>query len=109
MSAYILVLVTAASAQEADKIAQALVEQHLVACANIIPNLRSVFWWQQAIATEQEMLIVLKSTASHFPAIVTTVKSLHSYQTPEIIALPIIAGSEDYLQWISDATQTPPQ
>ena len=106
MTKYILVYVTVSSAEEAEKIATALVEQRLVACANIVPNIRSIFWWKKAIETEQEMLVMFKSRASLFPPIVQAVKSLHSYEVPEIIAMPIVLGSEEYLAWISSETHT---
>jgi periplasmic divalent cation tolerance protein len=108
MTEYILVFVTAPSAEEANVLATALVEQRLVACANIVPNIRSVFWWKEAIETEQEVLVMFKSTSALFPAIVEAVKSLHRYEVPEIIAMPIVLGSEDYLAWISAETQSFP-
>jgi periplasmic divalent cation tolerance protein len=100
------VFVTVPSAEEADALATALVEQRLVACANIVPNLRSVFWWKETIEKEQEVLVMFKSTAALFPAIVEAVKSRHRYEVPEIIAMPIVLGSEDYLTWISAETQS---
>lgn len=105
MTDYILVFVTVPSVEEANVLATALVEQRLVACANIVPNMRSVFWWKEAIETEQEVLVIFKSTAALFPAIVKAVKARHRYEVPEIIAIPIVFGSEDYLAWISAETQ----
>jgi periplasmic divalent cation tolerance protein len=105
MSEYILVLITASSAQEAEKLGRALVEKRLAACGNIIQDIRSVFWWKHTLSTEQEALLIIKSRASLFPTIVNAATALHSYEVPEIIAIPIIAGSERYLKWIDEETQ----
>ncbi len=100
---YIVVLVTAKDKKEAEKIARGLLEAKLIACANILEGVQSLFWWQGKIDMSQEVLLVLKTKKILFKKIVTKVKSLHSYQTPEIIALPLVAGSEDYLRWISSS------
>jgi periplasmic divalent cation tolerance protein len=105
MSDYILVFVTTASAQEAEQLGKTLVEKRLAACGNIVQDIHSVFWWKETIETEQEALLILKSRAELFPTIINEVKSLHSYEVPEIIAIPIISGSEDYLKWIYEETQ----
>lgn len=105
MSDYILVFVTTASPQEAEQLGNALVERRLAACGNIVQDIRSIFWWKEAIETEQEALLILKSRAVLFPAIIDVVTSLHSYEVPEVIAVPIISGSEDYLKWIDQETQ----
>lgn len=102
---YILVCVTASSSQEAEKLAVTLVEQRLAACGNIVPDIRSLFWWNGMIQTEQEVLLILKSRGPLFPDLVKVVKSLHSYDVPEIIAIPIIAGAEDYLCWLDNETK----
>jgi periplasmic divalent cation tolerance protein len=108
MIEYILVFVTAASFEEAEQLGKALVEKRLAACANIVQHIQSVFWWKDTIETEQEALLMLKSQASLFPSIRKTVTELHSYDVPEIIAIPILAGSEDYLKWIKDETSRNP-
>ena len=100
---FIVVLVTAKDKKEALKIAQGLLEAKLIACANIIDGVQSLFWWQGKIDSSKEVLLVLKSKKVLFKKISTKVKSLHSYQTPEIIALPVVEGSEDYLGWISSS------
>ncbi len=105
MSDYILVFITAASPQEAEQLAKALIEKRLAACGNIIPEIRSIFWWKEVIETEQEVLLMLKSRAVLFPTIVNVVTSLHSYDIPEIIAVPITSGSENYLKWIDEETK----
>ena len=96
----LVILVTAKDKKEAAKIAQGLLGAQLIACANIIGGVQSLFWWQGKIDSSKEVLLILKTKKSLFKKVSAKVKSLHSYQTPEIIALPIINGSEDYLSWI---------
>ena len=105
MSDYILVFITTASSQEAEQLAKTLVEKRLAACGNIVPEMRSVFWWKDTIETGPEALLFLKSRAELFPTLVNVVKTHHSYEVPEIIAIPILSGSEDYLKWIAEETQ----
>lgn len=101
---HIVILVTAKDEVQANKIAEKLVAEKLVACANIVPGVQSIFHWKGKIDRAQEALLILKSRRRHFPAIVKRVKVLHSYDVPEIIALPIVEGNKDYLQWITDST-----
>ncbi|MBI5149401.1 MAG: divalent-cation tolerance protein CutA [Candidatus Omnitrophica bacterium] len=101
---YIVIFVTAKDEAQANKIAGKLVKDKLVACANIVPGVQSVFRWNGKVDRAQEVLLVLKSRRKHFPSIVKTVKALHSYDVPEIIALPIVEGDKDYLKWITDST-----
>ncbi|MBF0570435.1 MAG: divalent-cation tolerance protein CutA [Candidatus Omnitrophica bacterium] len=100
---YIIILVTAKDKKEANRIARGLLEAKLIVCANIIDDVQSLFWWQGKIDSSKEVLLVLKTKKSLFKRIMAQVKSLHSYQTPEIIALPIANGSEDYLKWINSS------
>jgi periplasmic divalent cation tolerance protein len=100
---YIIVLVTAKDKKEAEKISRGLLEAKLIACANIIAGVQSLFWWQGKIDTSKEVLLILKTKKNLFKKIIARVKSLHSYQTPEIIALPLVAGSKDYLDWIGSS------
>ena len=102
---YIVVLVTAKNKKEAAKIAQGLLGAKLIACANIIDGVQSLFRWQGKIDSSKEVLLVLKTKKILFKRIVAKVKSLHSYQTPEIIALPIVHGCDDYLSWISSSVE----
>jgi len=102
-SNYIVILITAKDKKEATKIARGLLEAKLIACANIMQGVESLFWWQGKIDISQEVLLVLKTKKNLFKKVTSKVKSLHSYQTPEIIALPIVEGSEDYLGWIGSA------
>lgn len=96
----IVVFVTAASEDEACKIARALVEERLVACANILGGVRSVFSWEGKVADEREALMILKSHADRFEELSIKIKALHSYSVPEIIAVPISHGLPEYLQWV---------
>ena len=102
---YIIVLVTAKDKKEASKIARGLLQAKLIACANILEGVQSLFWWQGKVDQAQEALIVLKTKRTLFKSVAVKVKSLHSYTTPEIIALPIIEGSKDYLKWIEDSVK----
>jgi periplasmic divalent cation tolerance protein len=101
----IIVLITTSGEEEAHKIAELLVKGKKAACVNILPGVDSLFWWEGKIETAKESLILVKTKASLFPEIVELVKRTHSYEVPEIIALPIIAGSEDYLKWLDTACQ----
>jgi periplasmic divalent cation tolerance protein len=96
----IFVLITVGSEEEAHKIAELLTNEKKAACVNIVPGIDSLFWWESKIDSAQESLLLVKTKASLFPEIVELVKRMHSYKVPEIIALPIIAGSEDYLKWL---------
>jgi len=102
-SSHIVVLVTAKDKKEAVKISRGLLEAKLIACANIIDGIQSLFWWQGKIDSSREVLLVLKSKKVLFKKIVAKVRELHSYQTPEIIALPIVNGSDDYLDWVNSS------
>jgi periplasmic divalent cation tolerance protein len=99
----IVVLITAGSEEEAHKIAKLLVEERKAACVNIVPGVDSLFRWKGKIDSARESLLLVKTRASLFPEIITLVKETHSYEVPEIIALPIIGGSEEYLKWLDSA------
>ena len=101
----IVALITTSSEEEARKIAELLVNEKKAACVNIVPGVDSVFWWEDKLDSARESLLLVKTKASLFPEIVELVKRMHSYEVPEIIALPIIAGSEDYLKWLDIACQ----
>jgi len=101
----IVILVTAATRDESRKIARHLVEAQLAACVNILPPIDSVYRWQGQIAEEGECLLIIKSARPLFAEIETEILRLHSYQTPEIICLPIIDGSRNYLRWISESVR----
>jgi len=101
----VVIFVTAGSRDECKKIARHLVETRLAACVNISQPIESVYRWQGQIAEEEEFLLIIKSTRELFPEIKTEISKIHSYHTPEIICLPIIDGSRNYLQWISDSVK----
>lgn len=104
----VVILITCANRREAKKIARGLVGQRLVACVNIVDKIKSIFWWQKRIEKASEVLLIAKSKRSLMPKIIRQVKSLHSYQVPEVIALPIVAGNKDYIDWINESVRQSP-
>jgi periplasmic divalent cation tolerance protein len=102
MSEFVSVYMTAASREEAEKIAQALVKENLAACANILAGVLSIFRWEGKIEHTTESVIIAKTTANKFDALQKRVKELHSYDCPCIVATPITAGNEAYLAWIKE-------
>ena len=104
-SGYLVILITTASNEEARKIADALVGGRKAACVNIVPRVNSLFRWRGEIDQAEESLLLVKSRAELFTEIVTLVKGIHSYEVPEIIALPIVEGNPEYLAWISEETE----
>jgi periplasmic divalent cation tolerance protein len=100
MSERIVVLITTGSPEEAERIAQALVAEMLAACVNIIPGVTSVYRWQGEVHRDQECLLVVKSRQDVLDDLVRRVQALHSYEVPEVIALPLVGGNEAYLSWI---------
>ena len=103
-SSEIVVLVTASSAEEAERLGRLVVSSGLAACANIVKDIHSIFRWDNQIDMEKECLIVIKSTLARYAELEAVVREHHSYQVPEIIALPIARGSESYLEWIRKET-----
>lgn len=104
---YIVVLITVPSREVGEEVAAALLNSKLVACVNIIPMTASIYWWQGEIQNEQEVLLMAKSRTELFEdGIVPTVYAIHPYDVPEIIALPILTGSGEYLDWIDEETRT---
>jgi periplasmic divalent cation tolerance protein len=102
MQDLILVYVTAGSPAEGERLARALVEEQLAACVNRIAPIQSVYRWQGKVEQSEEQLLIIKTVKSLFTALEKRVRELHSYSVPEIIALPIIEGSDDYLQWLAE-------
>ena len=97
-----VIFVTAPDKKQARQIANKLIKTKLAACVNIIPGVESLFSWKGKIDSAKELLLIIKSEKSKLPRIIKTVKSLHSYEVPEIIALPIVAGNKEYLRWIDE-------
>ena len=100
MSEAIVVFMTTANADEARRIADRLVEAQLAACVQILPEIVSVYRWRNEVQRESEVLVLAKTTAARFEELEREVRAIHSYETPEIIAVPIVAGSRAYLQWL---------
>lgn len=97
---YIIVIVTTASKQEAENITQQLLKQRLIACANITGPVSSLFHWSEKLEKAEEYLIFMKSREDLFDKLAETVKALHSYEVPEILALPVVDVSKEYLAWL---------
>jgi len=101
---HIVVFITAADEEEAQLISHVLLKQRKAACINILPGVNSLFWWQGKIDSAQESLLVIKTRSVLLDGIIQLVKEIHSDDVPEIIALPIIGGNQDYLEWIDRET-----
>jgi periplasmic divalent cation tolerance protein len=104
----IVVFLTAANGEEAARLADLLIGAHLAACVQILPEMESVYRWQGQIERQTEILLLAKTTRSRFDDLEREVRALHSYETPEIIALPIVAGSAPYLEWLSESINNRP-
>lgn len=102
---YIVVFITTPSFEEAEKISNYLVENKLAACVNIIKNVKSIFFWQGNKEDADESLLIIKTKKEIFKNLEKEVKKLHNYTVPEIIALPIIDGNEDYLNWLEESVR----
>ena len=100
MTDKIVVFSTASSAEEAEKIARGLVNDHLAACVNVVPSVRSFYRWQGKIEDSAELLLVIKSSRERFEALRTSLEKLHSYEVPEVIAMPVVDGAQNYLNWM---------
>ena len=100
----IVVFITVDSQENAQKIASKLLAERKAACVNIIPKVESHYWWQGKIESADELMLVVKTRAALLDELIKTVKENHPYTVPEIIALPIIGGNKDYLQWIEKET-----
>lgn len=96
----IMVLITAPHREEAVRLADMLVGAHLAACVQILPEMESVYRWQGSIERQPEILLIAKTTRAKFDELEKQIRALHSYDTPEIVALPIVAGSQPYLDWL---------
>ncbi|UCH69643.1 MAG: divalent-cation tolerance protein CutA [Candidatus Bathyarchaeota archaeon] len=100
MSSYVVVLMTASDEKEASKIVRSLLDDRLIACANIIGPVSSLFWWEGKIDKASEVLVTMKSRKRFFKRLCDRVKKMHSYELPEILELPITEGLPSYLEWM---------
>jgi periplasmic divalent cation tolerance protein len=96
----IVVFMTAANFEEASRLAEMLVDGRLAACVQILPEMESVYRWQGKVERQREVLLIAKTTGAKFAELETEVRALHSYETPEIVAFPLTAGSSPYLEWL---------
>jgi periplasmic divalent cation tolerance protein len=101
---YVVILVTVSSEEEGLRISHALVDSRLVACVNIMSGLRSIYRWKGEIWDEEELLLLIKTRMALFKQVEAKVKEIHSYEVPEIIAIPVTRGSETYLDWLLEST-----
>lgn len=101
----IVVFMTAANGEEATRLADLLIGAHLAACVQILPEMESVYRWEGKVERQSEVLLLAKTTAARFPELEREVRALHSYETPEIIAVPIVIGSSPYLEWLTQSLQ----
>lgn len=101
----IVVMITAGDHAEAERIAALLVERRLAACVQILPEMTSIYRWQGAVERGKEHLLLVKTTPERFDELEREVRAAHSYETPEVVALPVVAGSSDYLAWLRDNTR----
>ncbi len=100
----IQIFVSIADSEQAQKIATTLLQERLVACAQLLPQMQSFYRWQGKIQSDTEHLLIFKTQKIHFRAVVDVIKILHSYDVPEIVALDIVDGAADYLTWIKNET-----
>jgi periplasmic divalent cation tolerance protein len=98
---YGVVMVTAPSKTEGEAIAKTLIQEKLAACVSMMP-VYSIYTWQNEVHQDEEWQLLIKSDLTHFPRLETRIRDIHSYEVPEIIALPVVAGSQPYLQWIAE-------
>ena len=100
----VVVMITAASQDEAVKIADEVVRSRLAACVSTIPTVRSTYWWEGEIMNDQESLLLIKTTSDKFHSLEETIRKIHSYKVPEIIAIPVSQGFPPYLEWVNRET-----
>jgi periplasmic divalent cation tolerance protein len=101
----VMVYMTARSEKEARKIGEAVVGERLAACVNIIPGMQSLYWWNGRVQDDSEVVVIAKTRPDLVDALIDKVKSLHSYDVPCIVTLPILSGNPAYLKWVADETK----
>ena len=97
---HIVILCTVPDQESGEKIAEALVEERLAACVNLLPGVVSTYRWEGAVKQDQELLLLIKTSGARFEAVRARIQALHPYDTPEVIALPISEGDPKYLSWL---------
>ena len=102
----IVVFITAPNKDEASRLAEMLVQSHLAGCVQILPGVESVYRWQERVEREDEVLLIAKTLKSKFEDLEREVRALHSYEIPEIVAVPLVCGSTPYLEWLSASVNT---
>jgi len=102
---FLVVLTTCPDAATAERLARALVEASLAACVNVVPGLRSIYRWNGAVQSDEEVLMLSKTTAVRFEALRARIVELHPYEVPEVVALPVADGHDAYLRWVADSTR----
>ncbi len=102
MEQHIVVYITAGSAEEAEKLSRGLVEEKLAFCVNAVPSVKSTYYWEGKLCVDEEILLIVKTRTEKFDALEKWVRDNHSYDVPEVIALPIVKGSKPYLKSIDD-------
>jgi periplasmic divalent cation tolerance protein len=107
MTENIVVLNTCETEADAERLARALVEARLAACVSVVPGVRSFYHWQGALEANSECLLLIKTSRALFPALQLEIERLHTYAVPELLALPVVAGSENYLQWLAAGLRDP--
>ncbi len=105
MTDFQIILCTCADREQAERIAQRLVELHLAACVNILPGVHSIYRWQGSVESAAEVLMLIKTSAAHSNEVQSTIASLHSYEIPEFLVLSVTSGSEAYLAWLNASLQ----
>ncbi len=103
MSERVVALSTVGTAEDAERIARALVERRLAACVNVVPNVVSVYRWKGEVARDEELLLVIKTRRDRLEALREALAGLHPYEVPELVALPVEAGHEPYLAWVDES------
>ena len=102
---YCLLISTINNIEEARKIASYLVQNHFVACVNLVPGIESIYWWENKVLSDAEILMLMKTEASKIANVKKAIRELHSYDTPELIVVPIRGGMKRYLQWVSESVR----
>jgi periplasmic divalent cation tolerance protein len=105
---YLLVLCSCPEASTAERIARVLIESKAAACVNVLPGMRSIYVWRGAVETSDEQLLLIKTSASVYPAVEALIRDQHPYELPEVIAVPIVRGLASYLNWIDECVKPQP-